>query len=526
MAQADLQRSEERYRLLFEHNPHPMWVFELATLRFMAVNQAAVRDYGFSPEEFLAMTIEDIRPAEDVPGLQDHLQRLAGEISGPLPWRHRRRDGRVLEVEVTSHPITWSERPARLVLAVDVTARRALEQQLRESQKIEALGRLAGGVAHDFNNLLTAILGYGELVLAALPGDSPLRSEIEEIQKAGGRAAALTRQLLAFSRHQVLQPEPLDLNEVIAEMHNLLGRLIGEHIDIEIDLDPRLHPVLADRSQLSQVLLNLALNARDAMPSGGRLRIATAVVVLDEEFARCRLGTHPGRRVRLSVCDNGCSMDEATKGRIFEPFFTTKPKNRGTGLGLATVYGIVTQSGGAISVASEVGEGTRVDVYLPLSDRLLLPRADEALAAQRRGGSETVLVVEDDDGVRGLASRVLAAHGFEVVVASSGSEALAALERLGRPVHLLLTDVVLPKMTGPEVAQRLVARQPGLRVLYMSGYTDGGIELGGAGEPVVALLEKPFTEVSLVLKVREVLDAPAAGPPGSGALSPPAPAWK
>jgi signal transduction histidine kinase len=387
--------------------------------------------------------------------------------------------------------------------------RRSLEDQLVQSRKMEAVGRLAGGVAHDFNNLLTAILGYSNLVLEELEPGHPARADVEHMRRAGESAAALTRQLLAFSRKQVLQPQVLDLNQVVRRAQGLLHRLIGEHIALATTLDPGLDRVNADPGQLEQVILNLALNARDAMIGGGTLSIETANVVLDEAFASRHDGAMPGAHVMLAVSDTGVGMDDETQTRIFEPFFTTKRRGEGTGLGLSTVYGIVKQSGGSIWVYSEPGHGTTFRVYFPSAAQVERP---PVMAAHTDGlaGSETILLAEDQPEVRSIACAVLRRYGYTVLEAGDGAEALAIVGRHRQKIHLLLSDVVMPSMSGPELARLVQAEQPGIRVLYASGYTDDAIVRHGVLDPGVAFLQKPFTPSALLRKIREMLDAPIA----------------
>jgi hypothetical protein len=362
-AELALRESEERYRTLFEHNPQPMWVFDRETLRFLAVNDSAIRLYGYSREDFLGMTIEQIRPPQDISAMRAAAHAPATGV--PRNWRHRRRTGELMDVEVTTHDITFGGRPSRIVLAVDVTERLAAENAMRQHQRLEAVGRLAGGVAHDFNNMLTAITGYGEMLRANLPaGDDELQTDVTEILKAAERAAALTRQLLAFSRQQVLQPRLVSLNDSVRDMENMLRRLIGEDVQMVLRLDPALALTRADPSQLQQVIMNLCVNARDAMPGGGTLTLETASVELHPNVTAEYSISAPGEYVMLSVSDTGTGMDDDTKARVFEPFFTTKG-DKGTGLGLPTVYGIVKQSGGDIVVESDVGRGTTFKVYFP-----------------------------------------------------------------------------------------------------------------------------------------------------------------
>jgi len=392
------------------------------------------------------------------------------------------------------------------VLARDVTARRQLEDQLRQAQKMEAVGQLAGGIAHDFNNLLTAILGCTQLLLHATPPEDARREDVEEIKNAGLRAAELTRQLLAFSRRQVLAPKLLDMNSVVANMDKMLRRLIGEDVALVTELAADLGPVNADPGQLEQVLLNLAVNARDAMPQGGRLTIATANVVLTEEYAERHHRLPPGQYVLLAVSDTGVGMDEATQKHLFEPFFTTKEVGKGTGLGLATVYGIVKQSGGYIWVYSEPGHGTTVKVYLPRVAGAAEPLPAAEAAPELRRGTETVLLVEDAAPVRTLARKSLENCGYRVLDAADGRAALDLSAHHAGGIDILVTDVVMPGMSGRELAERLAPLRPGMRVLYTSGYTDDAMVHQGVLRSGVAFLQKPFVPESLARKVREVLD--------------------
>jgi PAS domain S-box-containing protein len=422
---------------------------------------------------------------------------LAGRPGGDVP------------VEVTAAMLRGSGGQDLGVVAIvrDLTSVRALEAQLRQAQKMEAVGRLAGGVAHDFNNLLTVITGRSQLLLLKLAPDSPLRRDVELIEETAHRASALTRQLLAFSRKQVLQPRVVDLNEIVRSLEAMLGRLIGEDIRLAARLDPEAGWVRADPAQIEQVILNLVVNARDAMPLGGQITLETQRVELDEAFARQHVGIRPGPHVRLVVRDTGVGMDAVTKAHLFEPFFTTKGPGKGTGLGLATVYGIVTQSGGVIRVESEPGRGAVFTIDFPRAEAPGAAPVDRSAARAATPGSETVLLVEDEAEVRGLARDVLLRQGYTVLEAANGDEAL----RLGRdhrgPIHLLLTDIVMPQMGGRELAARLTALRPETRVLYVSGYADDATPRPGAAESGAAFLEKPFTAASLAAKVRAVLDA-------------------
>ncbi len=388
-------------------------------------------------------------------------------------------------------------------------ALRQSEEQLRQSQKMEAVGRLAGGIAHDFNNLLTGITGYGQLLGQQLGPDSPHRRYVEEIRKASDRATALTRQLLAFSRKQLLEPKTIDLNNLVLNMNAMLRRVIGEDIQLGSSLHPGLGVVKADPGQIEQVILNLSVNARDAMPQGGRLTIRTANVIARAGESGGCVPDEAGPLVLLEVSDTGCGMDTETRSRIFEPFFTTKAKGKGTGLGLSMVYGIVKQSGGQIEVRSTPGQGASFSILLPRVEGAVEPDQPRPASAKVAGGSETILLVEDESMVRALARDVLKMNGYRVIEAAHGLEALAISQKHRGTIHLMLTDVVMPHMNGRELHEKLAPLRPGLRVLYMSGYAEAGIVHDGVIDPGTSFIPKPFTPESLAAKVREVLDAAA-----------------
>ncbi|MEX2178757.1 MAG: response regulator [Gemmatimonadaceae bacterium] len=641
-----LLASEERYRMLFDSNPQPVWVFDRESLRFLAVNDAAVRHYGYTRDEFLAMTVLDIRTPEEG---ERFLKQSGGQPPfDDAPWTHRRKDGTRIDVSIRTHDIQFADRPARMVLALDITdqlgAERALvararqqaavasfgqralvaddmavlfqdatdlvaatldvpiaavlqrgtagagtlvagcgvrradagstehdlrrehgvvaalgveipalasakgslvaydtapreftqddtyflqaiahivatavdrdraESGLRQAQRLEAVGRLAGGVAHDFNNMLTAITGYGELLRSELAPGTSARDDVEEILKAAGRAAGLTKQLLAFSRQQVLQPRLVNLSEIVTGMEGMVRRLISADIAFTTALDPALGMVKADPGQLEQVILNLCVNARDAMPDGGVLTVETAHGELESSRPTEEATGAPGRYVMLAVTDTGVGMDADTIARVYEPFFTTKPADRGTGLGLPTVYGIVKQSGGEIFVYSEVGQGTTFKVYLPLApDRAGSAHEDVPWTPREAVGTETVLLAEDEEGVRRLAQRVLEKAGYRVLVASSGVEAQGISDTHPGPIHLLATDMIMPTINGHELAERLRTTRPQMRVLYLSGYTSATVTRKGLLDRGATFLQKPFTGESLARKVRETLDGATQG---------------
>jgi two-component system cell cycle sensor histidine kinase/response regulator CckA len=627
-----LTQSEAGFRLLFMNNPQPMWVFDTQTNRFLEVNRAAVTHYGYSRDEFLKMRITDIRPPEDVPRLLEDAAQARNGLRHAGCWRHRLKDGRIIDVEITSDSLSFAGKNAVLVVAQDVTERKRaeealrnteekyrsmvenavggiyqttpegrflsvnpalanmlgydspqelvdsitdiaqqlyvdskrreemkhllqqqgelrdfefqlyrkdgsqiwvstniraiardgavlryegmieditkrklLEAQLLQAQKMEAVGLLAGGVAHDFNNAISVITGYTGLLQMRFPVGDPASHYLEEISKAANRAATLTRQLLAFSRKQVIQPVTLDLNSVISDMEKMLRRLIGEDVEIVITRDPDLGRVKADPGQVEQILMNLAVNARDAMPHGGKLIVETANVELDETYVRRHAYFKAGPYVTLSFSDTGYGMDKETQARIFEPFFTTKEAGRGTGLGLSTVYGIVKQNNGYIRVYSEPGKGTTFKIYLPpVHGAVQVPLYAQAPEVLPRG-SGTVLLVEDEDALRTLARNSLESHGYSVLEAANGDGAIAVAEGHPGSIELLLTDVIMPGMSGRELANRLVGIRPEIRLLYMSGYANDLVARLGALDPETMLLEKPFTLRSLLTKVQQAL---------------------
>jgi PAS domain S-box-containing protein len=470
--------------------------------RYLDWNPAAERIFGYSRDEVVGRhPFEVIVPPAAQPEVSALFDRLrAGDMTAQRTGDNVTKDGRIITCEWRNTPLFGSDGAftGLLSMAQDVTDRRALEEQLRQAHKMEAVGRLAGGVAHDFNNLLTIVTGYTELLLEqAKPGD-PATDSLREIKNAAGRAGELTRQLLAFSRRQVLAPVVHDVNTTVADLERMLRRLIGEDVELVTALAPALGKVRADPGQLEQVLVNLAVNARDAMPQGGRLTVSTANV----EGGPAR----PGRYVALTVRDTGCGMDSTTRTRMFEPFFTTKAVGKGTGLGLATVYGIVEQSGGHLVVDSEPNRGTAVTVLLPRLEQAETQREPHALAPAARSGTETVLLVEDEEAVRGLVRRVLERQGYTVLEASQGAEGLEICERHPGPIHLLVTDIVMPVMGGGELVKRALARRPDLKVLCITGYTDDALVQQSLPGMTAAFLHKPFTPEELGRRVGETLD--------------------
>jgi len=629
--------NDESFRLLFTNNPQPMWVFDLETLRFLEVNNAAIARYGYSREEFLAREVADIRPPADVPRLLQEAVENRVRTSTGGQWKHVLKDGSLIDVEVSSLTLQFAGRPAKLaviqditerkraeaalvqaehkyrlifeeamvgifqstpegrflsanpamarmlgydsaqdlmdsitriedqfyvdsarrtefknamrqqgmiqgfeievyrkdrtrmwistnVRAVieagittryegtfeDITERKRLEEQFRQSQKMEAVGRLAGGVAHDFNNALGVITGYSDLLKMRLAPEDPMLKYVDEIARAGHRAASLTRQLLAFSRKQVIQPVPLDLNSLVDDMSKMLQRLIGEDIEIRFSRDPKLPSIKADPGQIEQILMNLAVNARDAMANGGKVFIETSSTELDQAFARHHASMTPGQYVMLSFSDTGCGMDKETQSHIFEPFFTTKGPGKGTGLGLSTVYGIVKQNAGFIWVYSEPSKGTTFKIYFPCAQGALPSLSSELAVPSVTRGWETVLLVEDEEPLRELAQTCLEAGGYKVLCTPDAKAAIEVAKQYPDPIHLLLTDVIMPGLNGRDLANIVAALRPMIKVLFMSGYTNDLIAQYGVLDPGTLLVEKPFTLHSLLSKVETAIRSKAA----------------
>jgi len=544
---------------IIENLPMMVFVKDAETLRFERFNRAGELLLGRSRDEVLGRNDFDVSPPEqalffqqkdrevlqngvvvDIPeepqqtarglrwlhtkkipifgpsGEPRYLLGISEDITDRRDFEERQREAHrrlELRVEERTAELTRTADDLRQQIAERERAEEALrrsEEELRQSQKMEAIGRLAGGIAHDFNNLLSIILSYSSMMMDALPADDALRADAEQIAIAGHRARDLTRQLLAFSRRQLMRPEVLDLTEIVRGLEPMLRRVLGEDIDLTISMDQPTSLIKADPGQIQQIIMNLAVNARDAMPDGGKLWIETSDVVLDEEHVRGHLGAQPGRHVSLSVSDTGVGIDDDTRARIFEPFFTTKPKGKGTGLGLSTVLGIVQQSGGHVTVESRPNEGSAFRIFLPRTSetRTPPPAAREPRPPTTRRGTETVLLVEDEGQLRVLARDILRGAGYQVFDAPNAAEAIKAAQRHAGPIHLLVTDVVMPHIGGRELARRLTVDRPRMRVLYMSGYTDDAIVQHGIIDPSIAFLPKPITPDALLGKVRETLDAP------------------
>jgi two-component system cell cycle sensor histidine kinase/response regulator CckA len=511
-AEEALRKSAELDRALFDGSPLPMLLFDIVSLEILAVNDASLQQYGYSREDLLAMTIEDISRPEDVPALIATRPDSQEEYLRAGVFAHRKKDGTFVRVAVHVHDVWVGERRLRLALLQDVTEQKWLEDQLRQAQKMDAIGRLAGGIAHDFNNILSVINGYSELLLESLDAEAAGRREIAEINKAGHRAAEMTRQLLAFSRKREVARKAINLNSVLQDMGRMLGRLIGEHIELAIHLDPNLGQVQFDASQLEQIILNLAVNARDAIEGAGLLLIETGNRRLEREdlLARGQTQATPGEYVLLKVSDTGSGMDEATLALIFEPFFTTKEPGRGTGLGLSTVFGIVEQCGGVIDVESELGRGTTFRIYLPRVDSPAFAPAPKEQAPRPAHGGETLLLVEDDEQLRSLLALVLQQAGYTVLETASPQEALTYASNSDHRIDLLITDVVMPQMRGPMLAARITEARPAVKVLFLSGYTGKALTAADDLNPQAPFLEKPFARQALLTKVRELLAEPAS----------------
>ena len=509
------RRAERRYRDVYEGSRDGFAAVDMAG-RIVQSNSTFRRMLGYTEMELAEKTYSDITPE----AWHDAERRVLEDQVFPRGYsdvyekEYRRKDGTVFPIEIRTYLLRGADRePSGMWAFVrDVTERKRaeeereqLERQLRQSQKMQAVGQLAGGVAHDFNNLLAAIIGYAEIGLSELPAHSPIHDDLTEIHTAARRAEALTRQLLAFSRQQLLDVQAVGLNELVLDTERMLSRTLGEDIELVTDLSPEPCTVRADPTQLQEVIINLAVNARDAMPDGGTLTITTRATALDAAAARNHAELKPGPYVDLTVRDTGHGIDEETLTRIFEPFFTTKEVGKGTGLGLSTTYGLVKQHGGAIDVDGRPGEGATFRILLPRIDAEpdVAAEPDEAPAAAR--GGHTILLAEDEEAVRGMARLALARHGYTVLAAADGVEALDLAE--GRHIDLLLADVVMPRMGGKELADRVVARHPGVRVLFMSGYTTDVIARHGVRHPHAQIIQKPFPVDTLIRRVRDALEA-------------------
>ena len=497
-----LRASEANYRSIFDSANDSIFVHEAETGRILDLNQEARRAYGWTREEAVELCFGDLYGGEAPYSPAAAMERLSKAALGEpqvFKWMAKDKGGRAFWAEVSLKQVTLGGQSRVLSIVRDITERKRLEANFLQAQKMETIGRLAGGVAHDFNNLLTAIIGFATLARKALPSGDPVATDIEQILKNSNRAAGLTRQLLTFSRQQVIAPQVLSPNSLVLDMDKMLRRLIGEDIELTTVPGAGVGSIRVDRVQMEQVLINLVVNARDAMPHGGKLTIETAAVRLD--------GAHPDDFVMLAVSDTGVGMSNEVKSHVFEPFFTTKDVDKGTGLGLATVYGIVKQHDGEVTVDSEPGQGTTFKIYLPCFNHTGEPEPDRTKSAPR-GGGETVLIVEDEQAVRSIAVRILKGLGYATLEAASGADALKTAGDFPADIQLLLTDVVMPQMSGHSLAEKLKELRPGLRVLYMSGYPENVISHQGTLDPGVSFLPKPFSEESMATRVREVLERP------------------
>lgn len=511
-----LREANEKLQAVIDTAPVAIYTMDFEA-RITGWNAAAQRMFQFTENEVLGQLLPNVLQDDREQTLAAYQRVLAGEDLRGVGARRRRKDGKVIYVNMWTALLRDAGGKANGFLAAvtDVTERKQLEEQLRQSQRMEAVGRLAGGVAHDFNNLLTIITGYSDMLLNKMPEPEPLRRNVEEIKKASGRAASLTNQLLAFSRRQVLQAKVIDLNEIVADMNKMLRRLIPESIELVVNLEPQLGHIKADPGQIEQVIVNLAVNAREAMPQGGKLIIETANRELDEHYCRRHMSVKPGSYVMLSVSDTGAGMAPDVQEHIFEPFFTTKT-GKGTGLGLSTVYGIVKQSAGEIWVYSEPSLGSSFKIYLPRV-QAAAERAETAVQPPTpASGRETILLVEDEETVRMLVREILQSNGYSVLEAKNGAEGLALAGRYNGKIDLLLTDVVMPQMSGRELAEKLCPLRPGTRILFMSGYTDDAVVANGSVAPGSAFIQKPFSPDALARKLRMLLDRQRQKQPGRG----------
>ncbi len=502
-ANANLAKTEARYRTLFEQSPDAIIIVDPETGQPLEFNQGTLNLLGYSIEEMGQLPLTSYQPIGNRISLEQGLHQNLTEFETKIHTK----TGEIKDVLVKTQQLDLADKKALYLILRDITQHKRLEKQFLQAQRMEAVGRLTGGVAHDFNNILTVIQISCAFMLNELKPGQPLRADVEQIQQAAERAATLTRQLLAFSRQQVLQPQELNLNLAVTNMEKMLRRIVSEDIELTTALQPELGLVKADPGQIEQVILNLAINARDAMPHGGKLTLETANIYLDQSYAQEHLNVIPGPYIMLAVSDTGLGIEADTLPHIFEPFFTTKANEQGTGLGLATVYGIVTQSNGHIGCYSELQKGTTFRVYLPQINAAETLTQPEVVVDKPYQGTETILLVEDEVTVRIVTSRTLQQAGYTVLTAADGPQALQISAAYKNPIHLLVTDVILPgKMNGANLAQTLSALYPGLKTLYMSGYTDNAIILNGMVTPGLAFLPKPFLPQELLRKAREVLD--------------------
>ena len=501
-----LKESEEKFRLVFDNASDGILLADTESMKFEMGNRKISEMLGYGEEEFLRLRIFDLHPEKDLPYVLAEFQKgVTGEINIATDIPMKRKDGSEFFADIATSLITFHGKQFQLGIFRDLTRERMLQKQVQTAQRMESVGTLAGGIAHDFNNSLTGIVGFGELLRMRMAGDETAMHDLDEIMHCAERAATLTRQLLTFARRQVIEPVNLNMSALVADLMKLIGKVVGEHIEVKTSLEKNVPTIHADRGQIEQVLMNLCLNSRDAMPEGGRLVVETRDVVMDEEYVRQNPYMKTGRYALLTVSDTGIGMDEKTRERVFEPFFTTKEPDKGTGLGLAMVYGIVKQHGGFIHVYSEPGKGTAFKVYFPAIEAR--PAAVPAIRREEivRGGTETILLAEDEEAIRALAERILTGFGYTVLVARDGEEAVEMFRRK-KEIVLAVLDVVMPRKGGKEAFEEMRKQNPRLKVIFMSGYSADAIHDSFVLIPGMPFLQKPFGPTILARKVREVLD--------------------
>jgi PAS domain S-box-containing protein len=498
------RRAEERYRHLFDANPQPVWVSDRETLAFLAVNDSATRHYGYTRDEFFAMRLTDLQPPEQGAALPEWIRAAGDGWRGTSTWHHQKKDGTTIEVEVAAHAFTFAGRPAALIVAADVTARRSLEERLRQAQKMEAVGQLAGGIAHDLNNVLTAVMAHVDLAVTTLPADAPLLGDLTQAQAAAHRGAGMIRKLLGFSRRERLVLKPLRLEALVGEIASTLRRMLSERIEVVVTEEGHLLPVAADAGAVQQMVLNLATNARDAMPDGGRLQLAVELTTPADELMAAQEWGAPGHYVILRVSDNGCGMDARTLERIFEPYFSTKPQDQGTGLGLAMVYGLMKQHLGYVLVESKPGAGTTVRLYFPVTAEAV-PDTTPPVHHAVQHGNQTILVVEDQESVRTAAIRALTRFGYQVLSAADGEEGLHVWRANADAVDLIISDAIMPRMGGLELFEAVSRDRQGVRFLLTSGYTGDEVRKSAPVPADLPFLSKPWTVSDLLTAVRKML---------------------
>ncbi|MGZ4865704.1 MAG: response regulator [Candidatus Angelobacter sp.] len=505
-AENELRGSEEQYRLLFQANPHPMWVFEVASLRFLAVNEAALHHYGYSLSEFLDMTVMAIRPPQEITRFMESLQSRQQSGMGfySEAWKHRKKDGTIIDVEISAHPIMFQAREAKLVMVNDVTDRKKLEEQFLQAQKMEAIGRLAGGMAHDFNNLLMIIGSYAHLTRTALSDEEKSGHYLNQISSAVTKATLLTQQLLSFSRKHIQDMRTINLNGLVADFCKMLASLLGEDVQLKVITSSEECTIYCDRGLIEQVIMNLVVNARDALPDGGAITVATQRVHLDASNLYETAGMKPGEYVLLKVTDTGTGMDEVTQAKMFEPFYTTKEVGKGTGLGLSTVAAIIKQCQGYIFPYSALGKGTTFKIYFPYVKEQAEIIAPAPEIDDQPSGKETILLVEDEQALRMATSEFLGLKGYHILTAEDTDHALEIAQTHEGKIDLLLTDLVMPRRSGAHLARAIVSHRPKIAVIYMSGFAESNVEQDL--EPLNILLQKPFSLMALATTIRKVLD--------------------